>query len=507
MLHTHSVAGTLQTVQWNVANTTAAPVSCPDVGIYFSDSGFPVFTDITLIASTPNDGSADITVPEISTSTGRLMVKCVSSPFFDMNDADISISTGADCGNTILDAGEQCDDGNSEDGDGCSAACQVEDNWSCTLPVPPVPGSNALPEGGFEGGTPNPAWAETSTNFGTPLCNDTCGIPDGANTGEWYAWFGGVAALETASLQQDFLIQSTDEELTFARQINACDSADDFVRLMFDGVTVWEADGASPDCGESAYSTETIDLGSAPGGPWNDDAVHAIRFESSIFVTNGGWSNFFVDDVSILRGGTPPQPSVCTFQGGSSFTIGGTVSGLAGSGLVLQNNAGDDLAISADGSFTFATPLTDGSDYEVTVLTQPVSLSQTCTVSNGAGTLDGADISNVEVSCVTNSYTVGGTVSGLLGSGLVLQNNNADDLAIGADGDFTFPTPLADGSAYAVTVLTQPGGPEQSCGIAAGNGTISGADISDVEVSCSNVDPEIIHIDGFEGGDPEPPMN
>ena len=54
-----------------------------------------------------------------------------------------------------------------------------------------------------------------------------------------------------------------------------------------------------------------------------------------------------------------------------AYSIGGTVSGLAGSGLVLQNNGGDDLAISADGSFTFATPLVDGSSYEVTVLTQP----------------------------------------------------------------------------------------------------------------------------------------
>ncbi len=305
-------AGTLQTVEWDLANTTAAPVSCSEVEIYFSDSGFPAFSGINLLASTPNDGSADITVPDISTSTGRVMVKCLSNIFFDINDADITISTSANCGNAVLEAGEQCDDGNSEGGDGCSAACQVEDNWSCTLPVPPVPDSNAIPEGGFESGTPNPAWAETSTNFGTPLCDlSTCGL-DIANTGNWYAWFGGTEVQETASLQQDFLIQSTDEDLTFAIQIAVCDSADDFVRLLFDGVTVWEATGASPDCGAPGYSIETIDLGSAPGGPWNDDAVHVIRFESSIFLTNESWSNFFIDDVSILRGATPPQPSVCT---------------------------------------------------------------------------------------------------------------------------------------------------------------------------------------------------
>jgi 6-phosphogluconolactonase len=84
----------------------------------------------------------------------------------------------------------------------------------------------------------------------------------------------------------------------------------------------------------------------------------------------------------------------------SSFTVGGTVSGLAGSGLVLQNNAGDDLSLSADGTFTFATQVAGGSAYAVTVRTQPTILSQTCTISSGNGTIT-ADVNNVVVSCVT----------------------------------------------------------------------------------------------------------
>ena len=389
-----------QTVTWDVANTTATPVSCPNVGIFYSDLGFPDFSSTTLVASTPNDGSETITAPNSSTSTGRVMVKCTSNIFFDINDADISITAAASCGDSILNAGEQCDDGNSTGGDGCSASCQIEDNWSCTPPQPPVPGGNAVPESGFESGIPNPVWAEASTNFGTPLCDDNCGIPDGANTGNWYVWFGGVLLFEEASVQQNFQIAATDTELTFARQIAACDSADDFVRLTLDGNTVWEVDGSSPDCGESAYSTETIELSSAPGGPYNDDAVHTIRIESTTVATNGSLSNFFVDDVSILRGGSPGQPSVCTFLGGSDFTIGGTVSGLAGSGLVLQNNAGDNLGIPADGGFTFPTPLVDGSDYAVTVLTQPGEPDQACEVSEGSGTISGVDITNVDVTCV-----------------------------------------------------------------------------------------------------------
>jgi cysteine-rich repeat protein len=477
--------GTQQTVTWDVASTTAAPVNCANVSIYFSDSGFPNFSGTTLISNTPNDGSEAITVPDSSTSTGRVMVKCNSNIFFNINNADISIPTNENCGDSVLDAGEQCDDGNSTGGDGCSESCQIENNWSCTLPQPPVAGSNALPEGSFESGTPNPAWTEASATFGTPLCNDGCGIPQGANTGSWYVWFGGIAAAETGSVEQSFTIESTDTELTFARQIAACDSADDFARLTLDGNPVWAVNGSNPACGESAYSTETIDLSSAPGGPYNNDLAHIVRFESSIFATNGGGSNFFIDDVSILRGGSPGQPSVCTFLGGSDFTIGGNVSGLAGTGLELQLNAGEILGLGADGVFTFITSLADGSAYAVTVVGQPANLSQTCSVTSDSGTLSGANIDDVTVTCVTNTYTVGGTVSGLAGTGLELQLNAGEILGIGIDGGFAFATSLADGSAYAVTVVGQPTNLSQICAVNNGSGTLDGANVTNVEVICT----------------------
>ncbi|MCK7469123.1 MAG: hypothetical protein MZU91_14030 [Desulfosudis oleivorans] len=66
----------------------------------------------------------------------------------------------------------------------------------------------------------------------------------------------------------------------------------------------------------------------------------------------------------------------CSTSPGYSYTIGGTVSGMVGSGMVLQNNGGDDLSISYNGSFSFKTPLNDGTAYDVTVKTaadQPVS--------------------------------------------------------------------------------------------------------------------------------------
>jgi FG-GAP repeat protein len=90
-------------------------------------------------------------------------------------------------------------------------------------------------------------------------------------------------------------------------------------------------------------------------------------------------------------GGTPPP----------TYTIGGHVEGLAGSGLVLQQNGGDNLAISADGDFTFATPLNDGATYAVTVFAQPGDPAQTCTVANGSGTVAGANVDTVDVTCTT----------------------------------------------------------------------------------------------------------
>jgi hypothetical protein len=81
------------------------------------------------------------------------------------------------------------------------------------------------------------------------------------------------------------------------------------------------------------------------------------------------------------------------------FTVGGTVTGLAGT-VVLQNNGGDDLTLTQNGSFTFATLLTPGTSYNVTVLSQPSG--QSCTVSNNAGTVTDADVVTVTIAC-TNS--------------------------------------------------------------------------------------------------------
>ncbi|MGI5860463.1 MAG: DUF4215 domain-containing protein [Myxococcales bacterium] len=205
--------------------------------------------------------------------------------------------------------------------------------------------------------------------------------------------------------------------------------------------------------------------------------------------------------VSVLTHPTSPG-QVCTVTDGSgtmggadvtgiqvtcstkTYSIGVTVTGLAGLGLVLQNNGGDDLPIASDGDYTFATKVADQASYAVSVSADPSNPNQTCTVNDGSGTVDGADVTGITVTCVTNTYPVSVTVTGLAGSGLVLQNNDGDDLPVAADGNFTFATEIIDGGAYKVTVLTQPSIPDQTCEVTGGEGTVDGAPVTGVAVAC-----------------------
>ncbi|MCB1194511.1 MAG: DUF1554 domain-containing protein, partial [Leptospiraceae bacterium] len=90
----------------------------------------------------------------------------------------------------------------------------------------------------------------------------------------------------------------------------------------------------------------------------------------------------------------------------STYSIGGTISGLTSSGLVLQNNSTDDLSIdSGSTSFTFSTKTTT---YDVTVSTQPSDLN--CTVSDGSGTAT-TDITSVSITCSSTSNNSSSTTS------------------------------------------------------------------------------------------------
>lgn len=98
----------------------------------------------------------------------------------------------------------------------------------------------------------------------------------------------------------------------------------------------------------------------------------------------------------------------------STRVVGGSISNLGSAqSLILQNNSGDDLMLSANGNFQFSTSIADGNDYSVAIVTQPTR--QTCSITNASGTISGANISDVAITCVTTApiiFTTAATFTG-----------------------------------------------------------------------------------------------
>ncbi|RAJ77269.1 putative secreted protein (Por secretion system target) [Chitinophaga dinghuensis] len=89
------VGNTSQLITWDVANTTASPISCANVKISISTDGGTTFS--TLVASTPNDGSESVTIPNTPTTNARIKVEAVGNIFFDISNVDFTITAGSAC--------------------------------------------------------------------------------------------------------------------------------------------------------------------------------------------------------------------------------------------------------------------------------------------------------------------------------------------------------------------------------------------------------------------------
>ncbi|MCB1192996.1 MAG: hypothetical protein KDK90_21300, partial [Leptospiraceae bacterium] len=167
------------------------------------------------------------------------------------------------------------------------------------------------------------------------------------------------------------------------------------------------------------------------------------------------------------------------------YSIGGEVTGLQGSGLVLVDNENDYLYIEKDGEFTFDGKIIRGGTYSVAVKEQPHSPTQVCEVSGGDGTVGGGNVTTVVVNCANDTFTVGGTVSNLGGAGLTLQLNSGDPTPISANGTFAFNPPLESGTDYLVKIVSQPTGPAQTCSLLNESGTVKDSNISSLIVTCT----------------------
>lgn len=171
--------------------------------------------------------------------------------------------------------------------------------------------------------------------------------------------------------------------------------------------------------------------------------------------------------------------------GTATYTVSGTVNGLAYPGLVLTNN-GVDLPI-AVGATTYAFPgtLEYGDTYNVAVKTDPAH--QTCLADpqRRADTAGRLATINVAVQCTTNAATVGGKITGLTTEGLVLTNGTAGGtVTVAKDAAvFVFSSMVTYGQTYGVTILKQPTG--QTCTVTNGVGEMGDAKVENIQVTCA----------------------
>jgi len=197
-----------------------------------------------------------------------------------------------------------------------------------------------------------------------------------------------------------------------------------------------------------------------------------------------------------LDTGTPSDTGLGGDTNAALYTVGGSLSGLNGT-LVLQDNSADNLTLTANGTFTFATALSTGSPFDVTVLTQPTG--ELCAVMGPSGTINGANVTTVTIICAPVSsdggsdtgagntdtgvlgFGVGGTITGLPAGASVTLADNGADVTVSANGTYAFPASVPSGTAYAVTVATQPVG--ATCTVANGSGTVT-ANVTNIAVTC-----------------------
>jgi hypothetical protein len=135
-------------------------------------------------------------------------------------------------------------------------------------------------------------------------------------------------------------------------------------------------------------------------------------------------------------------------------------------------------------SFSFPAR-SSGSSYTISATAQPTGPWQTCSVQNGQGTIGGAPVTNVIVSCTTNAYAVSVNVAGLAGG--TFQVSDGVDTIGTTPGTttYTFPTPVASGTSVSVTPVGQPTYPFQTCTAQAPTtATVQGGPVT-LNVSCT----------------------
>lgn len=168
--------------------------------------------------------------------------------------------------------------------------------------------------------------------------------------------------------------------------------------------------------------------------------------------------------------------------GNSTYSITASVQELSSGGLVLLVNNAQVSVNNGATSVSLASGLDTGATYTVTVQAQPTG--ETCSVSNGSGTVVTSNVTNIVVNCAANTFKIGGTITGLSASGLVLLNNGGDATSIAENAtQFVMGSPIAYNGGYSITVKTPPRG--EACQISQGSGSGVTTNIDSVVITCA----------------------
>ncbi|MBI1224058.1 MAG: T9SS type A sorting domain-containing protein [Bacteroidetes bacterium] len=232
------VSGTIF-LQWNVANTTDAPVNCANVDILLSYDGGQTFS--LLVGNTPNDGNELVTLPNIATGQARIKVKCADNVFFDINNADLRIAPS-------------------------DASC-----------------SEKITSGSFSSST---GWTETSTNYGYVISN--WGLYHKADGSAWL----GYADDEVSTISQTITIPSAAHfaSLEYWYKLEATDCGNDIFRVKINGVVVKNYTLCN-DPATGSWVRQLIDLSGYKG------TSPTIMFE--VINNSNSPTDVIIDDVSV----------------------------------------------------------------------------------------------------------------------------------------------------------------------------------------------------------------
>ena len=223
-------------------------------------------------------------------------------------------------------------------------------------------------------GALGPNWAGISDGPLTITSQTVAGTASGGTTGD-------IRTAETYGSNQSSQVEVTSTQLSGGQWIGPAVRMQNGGQSTYLGIYFWNS--GSPQLRlYKRISGSYIQLGSSysSGALPAGTQLQLQASGSSITFSQNGVARISVTDTS-LTGGAPGIMAFgtaradnwagATLTASASYTVGGTLSGLTGGTLVLQDNGGDNLSLTANGSFTFATGLTAGTGYSVTVSSEP----------------------------------------------------------------------------------------------------------------------------------------